>query len=217
MRPWGPLWLGALCLVCPHTRSFGLDPSRHISQYGHTVWRAQDGEVSATSPIAQTTDGYIWIGTPNGLSRFDGVRFVPWASPADSGFILRHVTALLGASDGSLWIGTSAGLGRLKDGHFRSYSKPGDRWGIFSIIEDTICMGRRGRSARFRIKRFTATARPKAFRSLSALGLPKIPMEIFGLARTSFAAGVLDRPAQRISTTWLITRPQLWLQPGLPG
>ena len=137
MRPWGSLWLGVLCLLLPHARGFGLDPSRHISQYGHTVWRTQDGQVSETSPIAQTTDGYIWIGNSNGtLSRFDGVRFVPWAPPADSRFVVRHVTALLGASDGSLWIGTSSGLGRLKDGHFHNYYKPEDRWGIFSIIED---------------------------------------------------------------------------------
>jgi signal transduction histidine kinase/ligand-binding sensor domain-containing protein len=117
-------------------KAYSLDPTRRISQYGHTLWRTQDGLVDATSSITQTTDGYVWISTPNGLARFDGVNFVPWTAPGDIPFLLRHFTALLGASDGSLWIGTSRGLGRLKDGHFRSYSKPGDRWGIYSIIED---------------------------------------------------------------------------------
>ena len=59
--------------------AWGVDSSRHISQYGHTAWRIQDGVFSgAPNAIAQTTDGYLWIGTQNGLIRFDGVRFVPW-------------------------------------------------------------------------------------------------------------------------------------------
>ena len=48
-----------------------LDPTRHISQYGHTVWRTQDG-VFGSMPrlVAQTTDGYLWFGTIAGLWRF---------------------------------------------------------------------------------------------------------------------------------------------------
>lgn len=128
--------LCALCLLLLPARGYGLDPSRRISQYGHTVWRTEDGVVNATSPMTQTTDGYIWVTTQNGLARFDGVSFVSWTPPRDIAFQLRHLTTLLGARDGSLWIGTSSGLGRWKDGHFRSYSKPGERWGIFSAIED---------------------------------------------------------------------------------
>jgi signal transduction histidine kinase/ligand-binding sensor domain-containing protein len=130
------LWLSAIYLLLLLARGYGLDPSRRISQYGHSIWRWQDGLVNAASPITQTTDGYIWIIGTNGLTRFDGVNFVPWTPPRDIPFSWRHFTALLGASDGSLWIGTSSGLGRLKEGHFRSYSKPGDRSGIGSIIED---------------------------------------------------------------------------------
>lgn len=131
-----PVWLCGLSLLLLLAKSYSLDPSRRISQYGHTLWRTQDGVVNATSLITQTNDGYIWTPTTSGLARFDGVNFVPWTPPRDIPFPLRQFTALLGASDGSLWIGTSHGLGRLKDGEFHSYSKPGDRWGIFSIIED---------------------------------------------------------------------------------
>ena len=141
MKPYGWLlrrsvWLCVLYLLVVPSKGYSLDPSRRISQYGHTLWRTQDGLVNATSLITQTTDGYIWTPTANGLARFDGVNFVPWTAPRDIPFLLRNFTALLGASDGSLWIGTSHGLGRLKDGEFHSYSRPGDRWGIFSIIED---------------------------------------------------------------------------------
>ena len=60
-----------------------LDPTRHISQYGHTAWRVRDGFLGARpNAIAQTADGYLWIGTDTGLVRFDGVRFVLWTPPA---------------------------------------------------------------------------------------------------------------------------------------
>lgn len=59
-----------------------LDPTSHISQYGHTVWRVQDGYFGRAAPISmtQSADGYIWLGTQAGLYRFDGVRFVRWKS-----------------------------------------------------------------------------------------------------------------------------------------
>ncbi|MGH8173857.1 MAG: two-component regulator propeller domain-containing protein, partial [Rhodanobacteraceae bacterium] len=57
-----------------------LNPSLHVTQYGHNVWRAQDGLFAPVTAISQTRDGYLWIGTTTDLVRFDGVRFVPWAS-----------------------------------------------------------------------------------------------------------------------------------------
>src|SRR5215468_8285586 len=67
-----------LAIVCPTALS--LDHSRRISQYGHHMWRIQDGYLPGPpEDIAQTTDGYLWIGTDAGLVRFDGIRFVPWA------------------------------------------------------------------------------------------------------------------------------------------
>ena len=61
---------------------WAVDPAAHISQYAHTAWRVQDGIFSGTpNVVTQTTDGYIWIGTENGLFRFDGEGFAPWAPP----------------------------------------------------------------------------------------------------------------------------------------
>jgi ligand-binding sensor domain-containing protein len=48
-----------------------LEPSRKISQYGHNVWRIQDGYLpAAPEAIAQTADGQLWVGTAAGLVRF---------------------------------------------------------------------------------------------------------------------------------------------------
>src|SRR5262245_2822154 len=100
------------------------DPVTRLSQYAHTAWRVQDGSLSGPpTAIAQTSDGYLWIGTSTGLLHFDGVRFVPWASSSSaSPASLPMVYTLLGGSDGSLWIGTGSNLARLKDGQLFTYT-----------------------------------------------------------------------------------------------
>ena len=109
-----------VALVCPEVA--GLDPSRKISQYGHSMWRIQDGYLPGPpEAITQTADGYLWIGTHAGLVRFDGVRFVPWASPKGEKLPSDQIHYLLGTSDGSLWIGTAGGLARWKDGILTTY------------------------------------------------------------------------------------------------
>ena len=112
-----------------------LDTSRQISQYGHTAWRTEDGGFSGTpNAIAQTTDGYLWIGTQAGLMRFDGVRFVSWRPPDGNELPSSRINSLLGARDGSLWIGTSMGLARWRNGNLINYS---DATGsIMAILED---------------------------------------------------------------------------------
>ena len=120
---------------CSTALIWALDPGRRISQYAHSAWRVQDGSINIGSSITQTTDGYLWLGTPEGLLRFDGIKFVPFSIP---GFDLAKLayTYLLGARDGSLWIGTRIGVGRLKNGEFQWYSNPAQRSGISVILED---------------------------------------------------------------------------------
>src|SRR5258708_3758330 len=75
--------VSVLLLLLFETSAWAVDPTHHISQYAHTAWRIQDGVFSgAPKVIAQTADGYLWIGTTSGLMRFDGVRFVPWIPAA---------------------------------------------------------------------------------------------------------------------------------------
>src|SRR3984957_13159662 len=117
-------------------RAHALDPDRRISQYGHTVWRIQDGAISPPTSIAQTADGFLWVTTAEGLMRFDGVRFMPWQPPQGQNLPGTHFSALLGSRDGSLWIGTTRGLARWKDGQLRTYTDPEHPTGIGAIIED---------------------------------------------------------------------------------
>src|SRR5271167_1564003 len=112
-----------------------LDTSRQISQYGHTAWRIEDGVFAgAPNVMAQTTDGYLWIGTQAGLMRFDGVRFVSWRPPEGNELPSSRINSLLGGRDGSLWIGTSTGLARWRNGNLTNYK---DVTGsIMAILED---------------------------------------------------------------------------------
>src|SRR5262249_1982940 len=112
------------------------DPDRDLSQYAHTAWRTQDGSLSgAPSAIAQTADGYVWIGTSSGLFRFDGIRFVPWAPRgAGPGMASMSVFSLLGGREGGLWIGTGSNLVLLKSDELQSYKNAVGR--INAIVED---------------------------------------------------------------------------------
>ncbi len=105
---------------CPH--AFALNPALDISQYAHTAWRVREGfSKGPISAIAQTADGYLWLGTEFGLLRFDGVRAVPWQPPAGETLPGSWVRALLAGRDGTLWIGTLKGLASLNDGKLTQY------------------------------------------------------------------------------------------------
>ena len=99
-----------------------LDPKTHITQYRHTAWRVQEGAFeSAPNAIAQTADGYIWIGTGSGLVKYDGVRFVPWSPPAGKSAPITSIFSLRGSSDGTLWIGSGIRLLSWKDNRLQEY------------------------------------------------------------------------------------------------
>jgi signal transduction histidine kinase/ligand-binding sensor domain-containing protein len=108
--------LAALLLLRSATAVLALDPSLQISQYAHTAWTVRDGDFKdPVSSIAQTPDGYLWLGTQFGLLRFDGVRHVLWEPPAGQRLPSINIRSLFAASDGRLWIGTQLGLASWKD------------------------------------------------------------------------------------------------------
>src|SRR6185503_11521436 len=111
-----------------------VDPGQPMRRYFHTAWRLRDGFLPGEpTALAQTTDGFLWIGTLAGVIRFDGARFEPWRPPEGARLPDDRVFALLGASDGGLWIGTGNGLARWKDGRLKVYATVG-RFG--ALLED---------------------------------------------------------------------------------
>lgn len=71
---------------------------------------------SQASAILQDSDGYLWIGTYGGLSRFDGLNFVNYT--VDEGLISNRIQALTQDAAGQLWVGTINGISVLNDTSF---------------------------------------------------------------------------------------------------
>ena len=115
---------------------FALDPALEVSQYAHTSWKAREGfSKGEIISIAQTLDGYIWLGTDFGLLRFDGVRRVEWESPAGQHLPSSFIYSLLAGRDGTLWIGTTKGLASWKNGKLTEYAELAGQI-IYALLQD---------------------------------------------------------------------------------
>ena len=84
------------------------------------TWQAEQGlPQNKIMAVVRTHDGYLWLGTYNGLARFDGVRFTVFDDNNTPELHSSRVTSLFEAADGKLWIGTESGnVSQYKDGHF---------------------------------------------------------------------------------------------------
>jgi hypothetical protein len=67
------------CFWCPS--SLGQTPASGNVQVEHDSWTFKEGAPADVTCLAQTNDGFLWLGGPNGLFRFDGTRFEPFSSP----------------------------------------------------------------------------------------------------------------------------------------
>jgi signal transduction histidine kinase/ligand-binding sensor domain-containing protein/CheY-like chemotaxis protein len=86
--------------------AYALDPLKAISQYVHSAWDSEQGlPQNSVTALVQTSDGYIWFGTQEGLVRFDGVHFVLYDKTKQLEFTANYVTALVEDPAGTLWIG----------------------------------------------------------------------------------------------------------------
>jgi signal transduction histidine kinase/ligand-binding sensor domain-containing protein len=126
--------LGILLACC--SCASALDPSLDMSQYAHRAWRIREGfSKGRVTSIAQTPDGYLWLGTEFGLLRFDGVRNVLWDQTAGEHLPSLYIRNLITARDGRLWIGTYKGLASWKDGKLTVYRELAGHT-IDALIED---------------------------------------------------------------------------------
>ena len=102
---------------------WALNPHTSLTQYSRTVWTQADGLPQDTiRAITQTADGYLWLGTDEGLARFDGYEFTTFDKrggdlPSNS------IAALATTADGALWIGTASGLAEYREKRFRTFTR----------------------------------------------------------------------------------------------
>jgi len=129
------LWVVSVCLPAS-----GLDPGTAITQYVESTYRApQYLPHDDVSSVLQTRDGYLWVGTVEGLARFDGARSVVFDKANTPAFRNNWIRDLLEDREGRLWIATyNGGLVCRENGSFRHYGAeqgiPADI--ILSLMED---------------------------------------------------------------------------------
>lgn len=99
-------------------RAIPLD--KPLSQLSHDIWQVEHGlPQNSIRAVAQGSDGYLWLGTSDGLVRFDGVRFTVFDRHNTPALEENTVQVLYTASNGVLWIGTRAGgVVAMRDGVF---------------------------------------------------------------------------------------------------
>jgi signal transduction histidine kinase/ligand-binding sensor domain-containing protein/CheY-like chemotaxis protein len=127
--------------------AMALDPRKALTQYQHLGWSLEEGLPQNTvTAMAHTADGYYWIGTEEGLARFDGHRFVVFDRYSSPGLPSNHVGALAIAVDGSLLVGTARGIVRRRGSVIESVGMgplpPGDNFrAILETADGTIWGG----------------------------------------------------------------------------
>jgi ligand-binding sensor domain-containing protein/signal transduction histidine kinase len=207
--------LAAVCLVHP---AHAIDPNRTVSQYMWEHWGSEKGfPAGSVTAIAQTPDGYLWIGTDRGLIRFDGASFrlVQQASPTS--FQIGPVRQLQADAQGNLWILLqSTKILRYRDGEFElghaeaefgitSVSRRRDGTALFS----SLALG----TLTYRGGKFEGLASPTG-RENSAAGATTITPDELS-SRLSWATGVAPHrfaePNSEVTSTAETADGKVWL------
>jgi PAS domain S-box-containing protein len=126
-----------LALAC--SCAAALDSDRTLAQFAHTAWGPKDGAPGAIHVLAQSANGYLWLGTGTGLYRFDGVAFERYQPQSGGPFPALRVTSLLALTNGDLWIGFRSGvISLLRNGRATNYTTRDGvpNAGIWALVQD---------------------------------------------------------------------------------
>jgi signal transduction histidine kinase/ligand-binding sensor domain-containing protein len=112
-----------------------LSPDLTIKELHHTAWGPSQGApMGGVEALAQTNDGFLWIASPSGLFRFDGIAFERVELPHDPKLSSLRLYSLFAPRGGGLWVGFAfGGVALLKEGHWQVFSvadgvPPGSPW-----------------------------------------------------------------------------------------
>lgn len=144
-RPgWRWNWLFLVATVLSFANStHALNPAKAIAEYLHDRWQAEQGFPGETvNAIAQTPDGYLWLGTNRGLVRFDGVSFVLIEHSDSSSVPFGPVLGLATDAEGNLWVRLEGpDLLRYHDGTFQKVlPSKGEEKNVITAM----CIGEKG-------------------------------------------------------------------------
>ncbi|HUU05948.1 MAG TPA: two-component regulator propeller domain-containing protein [Patescibacteria group bacterium] len=112
------LWLVAAIPI----HLLALDPKLELNEYAVEHYSTENGlPQSSVLAMVQTRDGYLWLGTYEGLARFDGLNFTVFDKSNTPQMESNGIKALAEDREGRLWVGTTAGLLRYSKGRFERF------------------------------------------------------------------------------------------------
>lgn len=135
-KNWEPVLCLLLLMFINAGTVYALDPKLALNQYLMDVWTTENGlPQNSVRVILQTRDGYLWLGTQEGLVRFDGVRFTVFNKANTAEIKDQSIYALCEDGEGNLWAGTEYGyLIQFRDGKFTSRQLA--QHGVFPLHRD---------------------------------------------------------------------------------
>jgi ligand-binding sensor domain-containing protein len=119
-------WLVVLMIATRLRRPSSLwqTPVSGNVQVGHDSWTFQQEAHADVACLAQTYDGFLWLGGHNGLFRFDGTRFEPFTSTSGDRLLSTDLSSLFAPRSGVLWIGYRfGGFSFLDKGRVTNYAR----------------------------------------------------------------------------------------------
>jgi PAS domain S-box-containing protein len=130
---WRFVFVIVICFRCPSL--LGQMPPSGNMQVDQDSWTFKDGAPADVVCLAQTNDGFLWLGTSGGLFRFDGTRFEPFSSPFGDRLLSTNLYSLFAPPSGGLWIGyTLGGFSFLDKGRMTNY--PSETGGVGRFAQD---------------------------------------------------------------------------------
>lgn len=119
----GSGWLAAVAIgavLAAARPAAALDPAKPPEQYLRATWRVGELPSDMVRSLAESPEGYLWIGTQDGLARFDGVRFTVFDRGNVPGMMDSNIAAVVAEPDGGVWFGSDGNGGLMhRDAHGR--------------------------------------------------------------------------------------------------
>jgi signal transduction histidine kinase/ligand-binding sensor domain-containing protein len=142
VRIWSVLRIPALLAMSLLTLPGPVIAGQTLAQMYHARWTVRDGAPRNIHSMAQTSDGFLWLATDDGLYRFDGQSFDRYQPTSGDPFPGTQVTAIAATSDGGLWLGYGrVGVSFLKGGRNTNY---GERAGFGRATISSFAIGKDG-------------------------------------------------------------------------
>jgi len=116
---------------------FGFSISTFSQQYNFVNYSIEDGLAqSQVRALCQDNDGYLWIGTLGGVSKFDGIKFTNYST--EDGLLTNQANSIYKTKQGDIWIGGKGGISKFNGLDFESYKFINDLGNnsVLSIAED---------------------------------------------------------------------------------